>query len=84
MLFVCEPHRIKRGLLESPRPWVLNHHVCVCELFVHGWTRWASRPRRVRCDRGTQNRGVFSSTLAKNGVMIRLAGLEAPDSNRES
>ena len=41
-------------------------------------------PRLVRCDRGTHNRGVFSSTLVKNGVMIRLAGLEAPDSNRES
>ena len=33
----------------------------------------------VRCDRGTHNRGVFGSTLAKNGVAIRPAGLEAPE-----
>ena len=36
-------------------------------------------PRLVRCDRGTHNRGVFGSTLAKNGVVIRPAGLEAPE-----
>ena len=30
-----------------------------------------------RCDQGTHNRGVFGSTLAKNGPAIRLAGLEA-------
>ena len=29
--------------------------------------------------RGTHNRGIFSSILAKNGVMIRPAGLEAPE-----
>ena len=33
-------------------------------------------PELVRCDRGTQNRGVFGSTLAKNGVVVRL---EAPE-----
>ena len=32
-----------------------------------------------RCDRGTHNRGVFGSTLAKNGVVIRPAGLVAPE-----
>ena len=30
-------------------------------------------------DRGTYNRGVFGSTLAKNGVAIRPAVLEAPE-----
>ena len=29
--------------------------------------------------RNTHNRGVFSSTFAKNGVVIRPAGLEAPE-----
>ena len=46
-------------------------HVCVLSL--------AGRVRLVRCDRRTHNRGVFSSTLAKNGVAIRPAGLEAPE-----
>ena len=59
--------------LGSPSP-----HACL-RAFVHGWTRWAGWPGLVRCDRRTHNRGVFSSTLAKNGVMIRLAGLEAPE-----
>ena len=36
-------------------------------------------PGFVRCDRGTHNRCVFGSTLAKNGVVIRLAGLEVPE-----
>ena len=30
-------------------------------------------------DRGTHNRGAFGSTLAKNGVAIRPAGLAAPE-----
>ena len=47
--------------------------------FAHGWTRWAGWPELVRCDRGTHNRGVFGSTLARNGVVIRPAGLEAPE-----
>ena len=38
----------------------------------------------VRCDRGTHNRGVFSSIRAKNGVVIRPAGLEAPETNWKS
>ena len=46
---------------------------------MHGWTRWAGWPRLIRCDRGTHNRGIFGSILAKGGVMIRLAGLEAPE-----
>ena len=46
---------------------------------VHSWTRWAGWPELVRCDRGTHNRVVVGSTLAKNGVAIRLAGLEAPE-----
>ena len=52
-----------------------SSHACL-RAFVHGWTRWAGWPKR---NRGTHNRGVFSSTLAKNGIMIRLAGLEAPE-----
>ena len=47
--------------------------------FAHGWTRWAGWPKLFRCDRGTHNRGVFGSTLTKNGVAIRPAGLEAPE-----
>ena len=56
-------------------PW---SHACL-RAFVHGWTRWAGWSRLVRCGRGTHNRCVFSSTLAKNGVMIRPARLEAPE-----
>ena len=47
--------------------------------FVHCWTRWAGWPWLVRCDRGTHNRGVLNSARAKNGVMIRLAGLGAAE-----
>ena len=47
--------------------------------FVHGWTRWAGWPNLVRCDRRTHNRGVLGSILAKNGVAIGLARLEAPE-----
>ena len=55
-----------------------SSHACL-RAFVHSWTRWAGWLRVIRCDRETHNRGVFSSVLAKNGVMIRLAGLEAPE-----
>ena len=55
-----------------------SSHACL-RAFVHGWTRWAGWPKPVRCDRGTHSRGVFGSTLTKNGVVIRLAGLEAPE-----
>ena len=55
-----------------------SSHACL-RAFVHGWTRWAGCPKLVRCDRGTHKRGVFMSTLDKNGVVIRLAGLEVPE-----
>ena len=55
-----------------------SSHACL-RAFVHGWTRWVCWPKVVRCDRRTHNRGVFGSTLAKNGVAIRPAGLEAPE-----
>ena len=54
-----------------------SSHACLLA-FVHGWTDWAGWPELVRCDPGTHNRGVFGSTLAKNGVVIRPAGLGAP------
>ena len=55
-----------------------SSHACL-RAVVHGWTRWARWPKLVRCDRGTHNRGAFGSTFAKNGVVIRPAGLEAPE-----
>ena len=55
-----------------------SSHACL-RAFVRGWTRWAGWPKLVRCDRGTHNRGVFGSTLTKNGVAISRAGLEAPE-----
>ena len=55
-----------------------SSHACL-RAFVHGWTRWAGWPKLVRFERGTHNGGVFGSTLAKNGVVIRPAGLEAPE-----
>ena len=55
-----------------------SSHACL-RAFVHGWTRRAGWPELVRCHRGTHNRGVFGSTLAKNCVAIRPAGLEAPE-----
>ena len=65
-------------VLESESLGSPSSHACL-RAFVHGWTRWAGWPTLVRCDRGTHNRGVFGSTLAKNGVAIRPAGLEAPE-----
>ena len=56
----------------------LSFHECL-RAFVHGWTRCAGWPGLFRCDRGTRNRGASSSILTKNGVTIRLAGLEAPE-----
>ena len=55
-----------------------SSHACR-QAFVHGWTPWAGWPRLVRCVGGTHNRGIFSSILAKNGVMTRPAGLQAPE-----
>ena len=46
---------------------------------AYGWSRQTGWPRLVRCDRRTHDRGVFSSTPIKNGVMIRSAGLETPE-----
>ena len=61
------------GTLGSP-----SSHACL-RAFVHGWTRWAGCPRLVRCDPGTHNSGVFSWSLAKNGMAIRPAGWEVPE-----
>ena len=47
--------------------------------FVKGWVRPFGWPKMLAADRGTHNRGVFSSTLSKKGVLIRLAGLESPE-----
>ena len=55
-----------------------SSHACL-RAFAHGWTRWDGWRKLVRCDRGSHNRGVVASTLAKNGVAIRPAGLEAPE-----
>ena len=63
---------------ESETLGSLSYHACLRAL-VHGWTHWARWPRLVCCDRGTQNRGVFSSTLTKNGAAIRPIGLKAPE-----
>ena len=57
------------GNLGSP-----SSHACL-RAFEHGWT---GCPKLFRCGRGTNNRSVFW-TLAKNFVVIRLAGLEAPE-----
>ena len=42
------------------------------------WHNWAGWPSIVTSGRGLLNRGVFSTTLQVNGVLIRIAGLEAP------
>ena len=55
-----------------------SSHACL-RVCVHGWTRWAGWPKLVRCDRGTHNRCAFSSILIENGLLIRPAGLEAPE-----
>ena len=55
-----------------------SSHACL-RAFVRGWTRWADWPSLVRCDRETHNRGVSSSPLAKNSVVISPAGLESPE-----
>ena len=70
---------IKHGLCGSPRASVPRRpHACL-RASVHCWKGWVGWPKLVRCDRGTHSRGVFGSTLAKNGVAIRPAGLEAPE-----
>ena len=47
--------------------------------FVNHWVSWAGWPKVVTTDRGTHNRGVFGSTLAKHGVFVRPVGLESPE-----
>ena len=49
------------------------------QALVSGWVGWAGWFKKLVCDRGTHNRGVFMSTLCANGVEIRQAGLEAPE-----
>ena len=47
--------------------------------FVCDCSRRAGWPRLVRHDRGMHDRGVLSSILTENGVMIRPAGLGIPE-----
>ena len=49
------------------------------QAYVCDWSYRAGWPRLVRYDRGMHDRGVFSSILIENGVMIRLVGLEIPE-----
>ena len=49
------------------------------EAFEKGWVRPFGWPKFVAADRGTHNRGVFTSTLAKKGVLINPAALESPE-----
>ena len=65
-------------LRESPTA-VLCHFHARLQAFVYDWPRRAGWPRLVRYDRGTRDRGVFSSILIENGVMIRPAGLGIPE-----
>ena len=88
----CDRRTHNRGVFSSilaknDQAWIVREseslrsppsHACL-RAFVHGWTCWAGCLRRVRFDRRTHNRGVCSSILAKNGVAIRPAGLEAPE-----
>ena len=55
-----------------------SSHACL-RVCVQGWTRWAGWPKLVRCDRGTHSSCAFRTILIENGVMIRPAGLEAPE-----
>ena len=76
-----ELHTFKYGLRESPTA-VLHHSIHVYKPSFGDWSCWVGWPRLVRYDRGTHDRGVFSSILIKNGVMIRTAGLEMPEEIR--
>ena len=78
LIVVCmESTYDQAWIVESPSGSP-SSHACL-RVFVHGWTRWTGWPKLVRCDRGKHNRGVIGSTPAKNGVAIRLAGLEVPE-----
>ena len=59
------------GIITYDHAWIVREsetlgspslHACL-RAFVHGWIRWVGWPELGRCDRGTHNRGVFSSTL---------------------
>ena len=58
-----------RAVRESESLGSPSSHACL-RAFVHGRTRWAGWDTQ---------QGVFGSTLTKNGVAIRPAGLEAPE-----
>ena len=64
---------------ESPRASVPPRHMHVYEYPYMAGRVGPAHLKLVRCDRGTHNRGVSGSTLAKNGVAIRPARLEAPE-----
>ena len=49
------------------------------DAFSRGWARPFGWPKSIAVDRGTHNRGVFGSTLAKKGVRFNPAGLESPE-----
>ena len=49
------------------------------EQFTKGWVRPFGWPKSVAIDRGTHNRGVFNSTLARKGVRFNPVGLESPE-----
>ena len=75
-----------------PRPWmpsVWELHTFQSEhcspsfhtslqAFVCDWPRRAGWPEILRCDQGTHDRDVLSSTLTDNGAMIRPAGSGIP------
>ena len=48
------------------------------QAFVCDWSRRAGWPELLRYDQEMHERGVLSSILIENGVMIRLAGLGIP------
>ena len=54
-----------------------SFHTCLSKFTVY-WQNWAGWPSIVTSGRGLHNRGVFSTILQANKVLIRTAGLEAP------
>ena len=59
---------------EGSSPFHTSLHACVCDWSCRdGWLNL------VRYDQGMHDRGVLSSILLKNGVMIRHAGLGIPE-----
>eukprot|EP00971_Amphidinium_carterae_P352490 6492618-Amphidinium_carterae.1 len=47
--------------------------------FQNIWCRWAGWPRRLICDRGLHNRGIFMKTLSARGVRVSQIGLESAE-----